>query len=249
MEGLLAGLNPQPVAPRNEVPRLLCATQRDEPRSDELDEGSLAQTVVDLDLHGQAVGEQARAIAQRLGLTGPLAETVERAGRLHDVGKADRRFQLWLHPEPTLDGSRVAKSNLPRHRWNAARAAAGWPRGGRHEALSARLVHQWLKQCPDSPDPSMKDLLLHLVVSHHGSGRPLVRPVADGTGGLVSGVVEYDVVVASADLSLVDWQQPARFRQLSTRFGPWGLALLEAIVRQADHAVSAGADVGRFEVH
>ena len=49
-------------------------------------------------------------------------------------------------------------------------------------------------------------------------------------------------VEATADLSTVDWEQPARFRRLNDRFGPWGLALLEAIVRQADHAVSSGAD-------
>ena len=47
-------------------------------------------------------------------------------------------------------------------------------------------------------------------------------------------------VRAPADLGIVDWQQPARFRRLSDRFGPWGLALLEAIVIRSDHAVSAG---------
>ena len=65
---------------------------------------------------------------------------------------------------------------------------------------------------------------------------------------MVSGVVEDASVEAPATLSIVDWEQPARFRQLSDRFGPWGLALLEAIVRQADHAVSAGAAVGQLEV-
>ena len=44
----------------------------------------------------------------------------------------------------------------------------------------------------------------------------------------------------AASLSEVDWEQPSRFRRLHDRWGPWGLALLEAIVRQADHAVSAG---------
>ena len=65
---------------------------------------------------------------------------------------------------------------------------------------------------------------------------------------MVSGVVEDTAVEVPANLSIVDWEQPARFRHLSDRFGPWGLALLEAIVRQADHAVSAGADVDHMEV-
>jgi len=46
---------------------------------------------------------------------------------------------------------------------------------------------------------------------------------------------------APADLGIIDWDQPARFRRLCEHFGPWGLALLEAIVIRADHAVSAGA--------
>ena len=70
-----------------------------EPASDELDEGSLAPDAVDLDLHGQAVARRARAIAERMGLDNLLTKIMERAGRLHDLGKADRRFQHWLDPQ------------------------------------------------------------------------------------------------------------------------------------------------------
>ena len=86
-----------------------------------------------------------------------------------------------------------------------------------------------------------RDLLLHLVISHHGKGRPLVPPVTDGTSEAVAAKVAGAAVTAPADLGVVDWQQPARFRRLSDRFGPWGLALLEAILIRSDHAVSAGA--------
>ena len=246
--GLVSTMERRIVTARNEVPRLPVTAASHEPRSDELDEISLADTAVLLDLHCQAVAARARAIAERLGLAADLVDVVERAGRLHDIGKADRRFQLWLDPDGTYGGVPVAKSNMPRHRWNAARAAAGWPRGGRHEELSARLVRRWLEHRPVWGAPSLRDLLLHLVISHHGRGRPLVPPVADGTPDVVSGAVEGAPVKAPADLSIVDWSQPARFRRLCDRFGPWGLALLEAIVRQADHAVSAGADVGHLEV-
>ena len=119
------------------------------------------------------------------------------------------------------------------------------PRGGRHEDLSARLVRAWLEQDPSWGDQLERGLLLHLVISHHGKGRPLVPPVSDGTPESVSGAVLGAPVTVPADLGLVDWEQPARFRQLSDRFGPWGLALLEAIVIGADHAVSAGADAAR----
>ena len=103
----------------------------------------------------------------------------------------------------------------------------------------------WLERHPSWGDSEHRDLLLHLVVSHHGNGRPLVTPVDDGTAAKVSAVVDGMPVEAPADLARVDWGQPRRFRKLNDRYGPWGLALLEAIVRIADWRVSAGVDVSR----
>ena len=236
-----AALSPQVVEARGEVPRLRVSRPVPEPLSGDFDETSLGADAVELDRHGQAVATWARAVARRIGLSPALADVVERAGRLHDIGKGDRRFQRWLDPEAARDVL-LAKSHAPRHLWEAMRAVAGWPRGGRHEDLSARLVRAWLLQNPDWGGPAERDLLLHLVISHHGKGRPLVPPVTDGTSDAVTAVVAGTSVTAPADLGIVDWQQPARFRRLSDRFGPWGLALLEAIVIRSDHAVSAGAD-------
>ena len=247
-QDLLAALNRQVRTARNEVSRLTRSAVEGGVLSDEFDEVSLADTAVLLDPHCQAVARRARQIADQLGLAGDLAEVLERAGRMHDIGKADRRFQRWLDPEEKHGGVRVAKSNMPRHRWNEARAAAGWPRGGRHEELSTRLVRRWIDLRPTLLDPCLDDLLLHLIISHHGSGRPLVPPIADGTTNTLSEPVEGILVESPADLSVIDWDQPLRFRQLNDRFGPWGLALLEAILRQADHAVSAGVDIGNLEV-
>lgn len=238
----VSSLETKVVTPRREVARLVNRTDDEESRSDELDEMSLTDKAVSLESHGRDVGERVRAIADRLGLDATLAATVETAGCLHDIGKADRRFQRWLdpdgdHPEDLV----LAKSDMPRHRWDAARAAARWPRGGRHEALSARLVRHWLDSQPEWGDPLQRELLLHLVISHHGKGRPLVPPVQDDTASLVSWTVEGRAVEAPANLSEVDWGQPRRFRSLNGQFGPWGLALLESIVRLADHAVSGRA--------
>ena len=234
-------LSPQVVEARREVPRLRVRMAAPEPLSGDFDETSLGADAVDLERHGQAVAARARAVARRIGLPPALADVVEHAGRLHDIGKADRRFQRWLDPEGQR-GVLVAKSHAQRHLWEAMRVAAGWPRGGRHEDLSARLVRAWLEQNPDWGEPRQRDLLLHLVISHHGKGRPLVPPVSDGTSEVVSEVVAGAPVKAPADLGVVDWEQPVRFKRLNERFGPWGLALLEAIVIRSDHAVSAGAD-------
>ena len=241
-------LRPAVERPRREVARLrVVDSDSQRPSSDfgsEGDEMSLTPEAVELEEHGRAVGALARGIAQRIGLPPTLAEVVERAGALHDIGKADARFQRWLDPEGQR-AALMAKSTTHPARWGAIRAAAGWPRGGRHEDLSARLVRSWLEQHPAWGDPDHRELLLHLVVSHHGNGRPLLPPVDDGTAAKVSAVVDGVAVEAPADLARVDWDQPRRFRKLNERFGPWGLALLEAIVRLADWRVSAGGHTER----
>ena len=233
-------VTPRLLRPRAEVPRLPLRRPANEPLSDDFDELSLGPAAVELDRHGDAVGRRARMIAERLGLPRDLLRTVVRSATLHDIGKADPRFQRWLSSDSHIAGPLLAKSDTPRHLWEAQRVAAGWPRGGRHEELSARLVRAWLERAPDRGEPIERDLLVHLVVSHHGKGRPLVAPAVDGTSETVHGTVEGMAVEADADLAVADWGQPARFRRLDAYLGPWGLALLEAIVIRADHAVSAG---------
>ena len=238
--GFLPSLARRATTGRGEVPRLVRTGAAEERPNDENDERSLAESAVDLALHGRAVADRARSIAERLGIAAELASVVERAGSWHDSGKADHRFQRWLVPDRADDAALVAKSAMPRPLWGATRAAAGWPQGGRHEELSARLVRGWLQLQPAVCDSWAVDLLLHLIIGHHGKGRPLLLPVDDGTAGRVSALIDGIQVEAAADLSIVDWDQPARFGRLNDRFGPWGLALLEAVLRQADHAVSSG---------
>ncbi|MCY4469599.1 MAG: type I-U CRISPR-associated helicase/endonuclease Cas3 [Thiotrichales bacterium] len=239
--GYVGRLQPRVVEPRSEVPRLPVERPAGESPSEECDELSLGPVAVELDRHGRAVGRRAGTVAAQVGLTDDLVKVVERAATLHDIGKADARFQRWLDPRHE-SGRPLAKSDAPRHRWEAMRVSSGWPRGGRHEDLSARLVCAWLAQRRDWGSPLQRDLLVHLVISHHGKGRPLVPPAVDGTPASVSAVVDGVSVTANADLATIDWEQPGRFRRLQEQLGPWGLALLEAIVIRADHAVSAGVD-------
>ncbi|WP_419937947.1 type I-U CRISPR-associated helicase/endonuclease Cas3 [Candidatus Palauibacter sp.] len=247
-DATISRLDPEVVVTPREVARLrLTAPETEEERgigSDEMDETSLSPAAVHLDPHGEAVGALSGLIAERLGLARELATVVGQAGRWHDIGKADPRFQRWLDPDAGARNGRssplLAKSGMPRSRWNATQATSGWPRGGRHEELSARLLQTRMENQDDEFDPGEADLLLHLVASHHGNGRPLTPPTDDGAPDRVAWEVEGVRVEAPADLSLIDWEQPARFRRLNRRFGPWGLALLEAVLRQADHAVSSG---------
>ena len=216
------------VPPRNRM-----AAQADL-RADAFDELSFTATSPDLYEHVGSVGEVAARIARELGLPTDLVEAVRAAGRFHDLGKADQRFQRWLDPAGTAHGL-SAKSASTREHWERDRMRAGWPRGGRHEELSRRLLACYLDTHMVEWDA---DLVVHLVVSHHGYGRPLVPAVRDAAPTAVSATVDGAVLTARGDLSEVDWGQPARFRRCCERYGYWGLALLEAIVRQADHQVS-----------
>ena len=238
-------LTPRLLQPRNEVPRLVVRRPAHEPLNEDFDEFSLGPAAVELHRHGNAVGKRARMVAERLGLPQDLLKVVGRAGDLHDIGKADPRFQRWLAADASdkpKTAPLLAKSDTPRHHWEAKRIAAGWPRGGRHEDLSARLVRAWLEQAPEWGSTFERDLLLHLVISHHGKGRPMVPPPVDedGTDATVHGTVAGVTVTANGNLDVIDWEQPRRFRMLQANMGPWGLALLEALVIRADHAVSAG---------
>ncbi len=236
----VGSLTAQVVNSRHEVARLQVARPIAETRVDEFDEHSIAVETQDLDSHGQAVAERAHSIAKRIGIPDDLGDTVALAGRFHDIGKSDLRFQRWLDPDGTAD-SPVAKSNVPRHLWESRRQDSGWPKGGRHEALSARLACARLGAQRDLlGSDHLSDLLIHLVISHHGKGRPLVTPVRDETAQMLFSELEGVNVEAPASLELVDWDQPARFWRLNRCFGPWGLALLESIVIRADHAVSGG---------
>ena len=185
--------------------------------------------------HLELVGETAARMAAAIGLPDDLVAAVRRAGRLHDLGKLDVRFQRWLDPEGTASVP-LAKSSTPLWAMRRTRIAAGWPRGGRHELISGRLAAALV-------EGDAADLVVHLVASHHGHGRPLVEVVDDDDAPEV--VAEFDGrrVVASGDLSVPDWDQAARFRRLCETYGYWGLALLEAVVRLADHAASQITEV------
>jgi CRISPR-associated endonuclease/helicase Cas3 len=75
----------------------------------------------------------------------------------------------------------------------------------------------------------MRDLVLHLVAAHHGRARPHF-PADEADDPEHNGQ-------ATAALAI---EIPRRFARLQRKYGRWGLAYLESLVRAADYAVSAG---------
>lgn len=199
----------------------------------EVGAGPRSPTLADHLLH---VGATAEHAARAIGLGPELVRSCAQAGAFHDLGKTDQRFQHWLAPDGD-DRGLMAKSPRSLGDRERLRREAGWPKGGRHEVISLRLVRAFYeKQLADTDTDT--DLVLHLVASHHGHGRPSLPPCTDRVPSIATAVIGGEKITASSDLSVLDWDQPARFHRLCERYGFWGLALLEAIVRQADHAVS-----------
>ncbi|MCL6537371.1 MAG: CRISPR-associated endonuclease Cas3'' [Acidothermus sp.] len=217
----------------------LFATSADRSDDDALSTSLSASESVPLIDHCTRVGDLARDFAERLGLAPELVRAVELAGRFHDIGKAEPRFQAALYDGDALAalaGTPRAKSGRdPRDpiARNAHRLAQ-LPPGFRHEAVSARLVRALAQARPDLFNGVDLDLVHHLVVAHHGRGRPLLPPIDDANAPPTSLEIEGAALTVPGERYQVDWQHPARFEQLNQRYGWWGLALLETIVRLAD---------------
>jgi CRISPR-associated endonuclease/helicase Cas3 len=194
---------------------------------------------VTLAAHSQGVEAYARTFATRLAPR--YTEVLRWAARWHDLGKADPRFQAWLRcvPRRAIPSQLIAKSErMPKSAaaLQQARTQAGYPEGGRHEMLSVRLAESRLDHLPSEV---CRDLLLHLIASHHGHGRPFVPAFDEGPNDKTPVFEHLGVHFASRDtatsLQRIDSGVAERFWMLVRRHGWWGLAYLEAMLRLADH--------------
>lgn len=215
----------------------------DESESDfsDVDDRSVLTAKVTLERHSLGVRQWAEQFGQACGLSESLRSDVSLAAWLHDIGKADPRFQVYLcggdEVAAALETDLLAKSDFNsrnRAALRRARARAGYPEGGRHEFQSLALIDACSALLSGASDP---DLVQHLVASHHGYGRPFPPVVEDPNpvevrvthGGIESR--------ARSDYRLyqLDRGVPGRFWRLVRRYGWWGLAFLEAVLRLADH--------------
>lgn len=218
----------------------------------EEEESSFLGRPVSLKTHSMDVEAFARRFAATLRLPRPLAEDLALAGWLHDIGKADRRFQLLLRRGDAIeyykDETPLAKSALARgarHEQHRAQQKSGYPRGARHEVQSVAMLETRLELLQKRAHDV--DLVLHLVASHHGHCRPFAPAVIDEAPvsvGLEHGEWNFDGVSSANDLHRLDSSIADRFWKLTEKYGWLELCWLEAILRLADHRASEAEQEG-----
>ena len=159
--------------------------------------------------HAGQVAARVKAIADRLRLPANEIDALVIAARLHDDGKAAERWQRAMNAPP--EGRPYAKTS-----------------GGGNWRLLEGYSHEFgslvAAERVDLPEAT-RDLILHLIAAHHGYGRPLI-PFA--------GCEDEPPSKLEATAGAV----ALRFGRLQKRYGPWGLAWREAILRAADQGAS-----------
>jgi len=161
-----------------------------------------------------------RGFVNKLDLDDEIGEALILAARWHDQGKDRDIWQRGIgNPNPQ---NRLAKSGpgmRPVHLSDY-----------RHElgsVIDVALVPEF-----EALSDRAKDLVLHLIAAHHGRARPHfpANEVVDPERG----------AAAAASASA---EAPRRFESLQRRYGRWGLAYVESLLRAADYAASAGKSV------
>jgi CRISPR-associated endonuclease/helicase Cas3 len=220
--------------------------------SDEEDSFHLGRAGITLARHSTDVERFAAEYAKRLALPTAIARDLALAGWLHDIGKADARFQLLLRGgdeiELIKDDAAWAKSAMPpgaKQAHELARRRSGYPRGGRHEVQSLAMI-DGVRDAVSAMANDI-DLVLHLVGSHHGYCRPFAPAVVDDSPVDVSleghksptfGSLSFGPATSRHELHALDSPLADRFWSVVGRYGWLELAWLEAILRLADHRAS-----------
>ena len=167
------------------------------------------------EVHVGDVVRNATNIVSRLPLPAPLKDAIVLAARFHDHGKRRQLFQRILGNLDMTPNKLLAKSG---------KKGGRVPETYRHEYGS--LIDIEDEREFKVLEPEWKELVLHMIAVHHGRGRPHFP--ADEA---------FDPDHGNTDT--VTAEVPRRFARLQRKYGRWGLAYLESLLRAADWAASA----------
>ena len=160
--------------------------------------------------------KRATRISAVLVLPKELRETVILAAKFHDLGKKREAWQRSIgNPDPKNWLAKSGRGMKPvdlttyRHEFGSLADVLSEPE---FRGLTAEA----------------KDMLLHFIAAHHGRGRPHF-PLDE----------VFDPENSAEVPAAIAIQVPQRFARLQRKFGRWGLAYLESVLRAADYAASA----------
>jgi CRISPR-associated endonuclease/helicase Cas3 len=167
-------------------------------------------------VHTSDVVRNTIAIVERL-LPANLRELFTIAAKYHDLGKKRKLFQT------VLGNRHYPKVELAKSGKYAGRVEERY----RHE-FGSLLDIQAEPAFIAIPDDDLKALVLHVIAAHHGRARP--HFAADEA---------FDPEAKGRDVNAIVREVPQRFARLQRKYGRWGLAYLESLLRAADYAASA----------
>lgn len=178
------------------------------------------------DHHTRDVVSRTTELVKGLDLSDQLKQAVILAAELHDLGKQREIWQRSIGNPTPCDW--YAKPGKPdgKPRWRPRHLS-----DYRHEFGSLLDV---LHANGDLADKlaklgqEIRDVVLHLIAAHHGYARPHFPPAA------------YDHERYNTQQNQdAAYEAMRRYARLQRRFGRWGLAYLESLLRAADWNVSA----------
>lgn len=200
--------------------------------------------------HNLSVRHQLEEYTKRLDLPPQVRDSLLLAAATHDLGKADPRFQDFLHGgRAPLGATPIAKSDFGTRDPRTSRLAAkvsGLPTGFRHEVESVAIVADAARQSGAFVRNLDLDLVLACVSGHHGLGLPFpeVAIASDRAARPFGAEVDGVVGVASGD-GLDGWDHGEwleRFWGVIDRYGPWRFCYLLGLLILADRVVSSKGD-------
>jgi CRISPR-associated endonuclease/helicase Cas3 len=187
------------------------------PKSGDSDGSKRGPQTVLWQVHTDDVIRNATQIVAQLPLSDELRKAIVIAACFHDLGKRRSLFQRILGN--TDSNLLLAKSGKKKQPYSLNE-------NYRHEFASLLDVQEEPEFQKVGED--MKELVFHLIAAHHGRGRPHF-PTEEA----------YDPEATDENNSILATQVPQRFARLQRKYGRWGLAYLESLLRAADYAASA----------
>ena len=182
------------------------------------DSRAMHPTLQNLEAHQEQAAREAQRIATDLGLCAEDRAMLVAAARHHDDGKRASRWQRAFNAPPR--GGPYAKTPGPLNRHVLD--------GYRHEFQSMLDAEKNGLDDLDRSDPRF-ELALHMIAAHHGHARPAI------------GIDGCDRLPPSAAARRA-FEVGRRFARLQRRWGPWGLAWWESLLRAADQRASRALD-------